>query len=378
LTRLHALARYLLILVPGIASMYLESYSSNNTYVFLILLFLWIAELRRTIFSKSIWMLLLEIGFSGWMSYLYDGVLFITFYSTLLSYVHTVNRHMRYSFLSIQLILLNLSIQGQTSSYFVIANLIFLAQTLLLLQMHQVEQNKEEVEFLYDKLRRQHYELDEARMQLMDYARKVENIAQTDERNRISRDIHDDLGHKLIRLKMMMEAALRILPTQQSKGIEMLTSVRDQLTESMELLRSTVRRLKPDDDSLQSYSLNRLIESLKKEKGISIEVEMQGMPYVLYPSLAFILYRNAQEAITNAIRHGSATQVHIQLTYETKQITMRISNNGKTPNEFSVKGIGMTGMEERSKLIGGQLLVTTEDRFTVTTVLPTFHQKETV
>lgn len=376
LTQLRLLSRYLLILIPAIASMYLESYSSNAMYVFLILLFIWIAELRRTIFSKSAWMLLLEIGFSGWISYHYDGILFITFYSTLLSYITTVNSHIRYYFVCIQLILLNISLHSQPISYYLIANLIFLSLTLLLLQMLQTEQNKEEVELLYDRLRRQHYELDEARIQLMDYARKVENIAQTDERNRISRDIHDELGHKLIRLKMMMEASLQILPTQQKKGVDMLMSVRDQLTESMELLRSTVRRLKPDEETLQTYSLGKLIEGLTADKGISIEVEMQGMPYVLYPSLEFILYRNAQEAITNAIRHGSATQVLIQLTYESKQITMSISNNGKLPIERSVNGLGMSGMEERSKLIGGQLHVSIEDRFTVTTVLPTFRQIE--
>ncbi|MBP1961297.1 sensor histidine kinase [Paenibacillus aceris] len=368
--------RYALILIPAIASMYLESYVSNGTYVFFILLFFWVAELRRTIFKKSVWMLLIEIGFGGWLSYQYDGLLFILFYSTLLTYLNTFHRHIRYSFLGIQLVLLNMSLQAQPSSYYVIANLLLFAQSLLLLHMRRVEQNKVDIELLYDQLRRQHYELDEARMQLLDYARQVENIAQLDERNRISRDIHDDLGHQLIRLKMMMEAALRILPTQMDKGMEMLTSVRDQLTNSMELLRSTVRRLKPDDDSMQTFTLSRLIEGLTKEKGISIEVDIQGMPYVLYPSLAFILYRNAQEAITNAIRHGGATAVQIQLIYETKQITMNVSNNGKTPVGETIKGLGMTGMEERSKLIGGQLHVAIEKSFTVTTILPTFRQTQ--
>ncbi|MZQ81742.1 sensor histidine kinase [Paenibacillus sp. 5J-6] len=368
------ITRYILILIPAISSMYLESYASNGTYVFFILLFFWVAELRRTIFKKSIGMLLVEIGFSGWLCYTFDGLLFIIFYSTLLTYLPAFHRHIRLSFLGVQLIALNLSLQGQSSSYYVLANLLFFTLALLLRHMNQVAQNKVDIELLYDQLRRQHYELDEARMQLLDYARQVENIAQLDERNRISRDIHDDLGHQLIRLKMMMEAGLRIMPTHMSKGMEMLTSVRDQLTESMELLRSTVRKLKPDDDSMQSFTLDRLIEGLTKEKGIAIEVDIQGMPYVLYPSLAFILYRNAQEAITNAIRHGGATSVQIQLIYETKQITMSVSNNGQVPTGQTAKGLGMTGMEERSKLIGGQLLVTMDSRFTVTTVLPTFRQ----
>ncbi|MBA2937993.1 sensor histidine kinase [Paenibacillus sp. CGMCC 1.16610] len=366
------ITRYTLILIPAIASMYLESYASNGTYVFFILLFFWVAELRRTIFKRAVWMLLIEIAFSGWLSYTFDGLLFMIFYSTMLTYLHSFHRHLRISFLGVQLIALNLSLQGQSSSSYVLANLLFFILALLLLHMNQVEQNKVDIELLYDQLRRQHYELDEARMQLLDYAKQVENIAQLDERNRISRDIHDDLGHQLIRLKMMMEAGLRILPTQMDKGMEMLTSVRDQLTESMELLRSTVRKLKPDDDSMQSFTLNRLIEGLTKDKSIAIEVDIQGMPYVLYPSLAFILYRNAQEAITNAIRHGGATSVQIQLIYETKQITMSVSNNGRLPAVQTVKGLGMTGMEERSKLIGGQLYVAMDSVFTVTTVLPTF------
>ncbi|OPH47745.1 hypothetical protein BC351_10885 [Paenibacillus ferrarius] len=377
LTPLLTITRYLLILIPAVASMFLESYMSNGAYVFVILLFLWIAELRRIVFSKSAWMLLLEIGFSGWLSYHYDGILFILFYSTLLSYIPSMNQGTRFSFLGIQIIVLNLSLHNQSGNDYVIANLIFLATSMLLLHMQRINQNKDDVELLYDQLRRQHYELDEARSQLMDYARQVENIAQIEERNRISRDIHDELGHKLIRLKMMMEASLRIIPTQPSKGMEMLASVRDQLTEGMEMLRSTVRRLKPDEDSLQTYSLDRLIEDLTQENGISIEVALEGMPYVLYPSLSFILYRNAQEAITNAIRHGSATRVNIQLTYEPKQITMRITNNGKTPQAPYVKGIGMKGMEERSKLIGGHLFVTIEDHYAITTVLPTFRHHDT-
>nr|WP_240343829.1 sensor histidine kinase [Paenibacillus sp. SYP-B3998] len=244
----------------------------------------------------------------------------------------------------------------------------------MLLKLFFIEQNKDEVELLYDHLRRQHYELDDARLRLIDYARKVEHIAQADERNRISHDIHDDLGHKLIRLKMMMEAAIRILPTQPQQGMEMLNTIRDQMTESMELLRATVRRLKPNEVDLQTYSLNKLIEDLISNSGITIELEILGMPYALYPSLEFILYRNAQEAVTNAIRHGGATQVFIALTYESKQIIMNISNNGKLPDSTHIKGIGLTGMEERTGLIGGQLNISMQERFAVTTVLPTYRQ----
>ncbi|MEW9697893.1 sensor histidine kinase [Paenibacillus sp. SI8] len=380
MTPLLAFARYALILIPAISSMFLETYASYGIFVFLILLLIWMAELRRTVFSapNSYYVLVVEIIFIAWMSYHYKGLLYVMFYSTLVSYVQLTESRFRYFCLMLQAVLLNVSLQDQPASQYVIANLIFIAFTALLLKLIFVGQNKEEVEQLYDQLRRQHYELEEARMQLMDYARKVEHIAQADERNRISRDIHDDLGHKLIRLKMMMEAAIRVLPAphQQQQGMDMLASIRDQLSESMELLRSTVRRLKPDEAELQNYSLNKLIEGLTKGSGIAVQLEIQGMPYALYPSLEFILYRNAQEAVTNAIRHGAATQVHIQLSYEPKQITMCISNNGKRPEHDIAKGMGISGMEERAKLIDGKLYMSAHEQFMITTVLPTYRQNQ--
>ena len=145
------------------------------------------------------------------MSFHYDGIWFISFFSTLLTYESNMNRQRQFGALMMQLLVMNLSLQSQPYSYFTIANVIFIALAILSFQLQRMKKNKDDVELLYDQLRKQHYALDEARLQLMDYARKVENIAQTEERNRISHDLHDDLGHKLIRLKMMMEASLSIL-----------------------------------------------------------------------------------------------------------------------------------------------------------------------
>ena len=248
--------------------------------------------------------------------------------------------------------------------------MIFIALAIISFQLQRMKKNKDDVQLLDDQLRKQHYALDEARLQLIDYAQKVENIALTEERNRISHDLHDDLGHKLIRLKMMMEASLSILPSQPSKGTEMLGSVRDQLGESMELLRSTVA-LKPDERSLQSYTLSKLIDGLTWENGINIDLDIQGMPYDLYPSLEFILYRNAQEAISNAIRHGAASHIYITLQYAANQVTMGISNNGKRLIEPTTKGLGYP-VWKNSQGNSRQLLITNERRSRVTTGVPNF------
>ena len=83
------------------------------------------------------------------------------------------------------------------------------------------------------------------------------------------------------------------------------------------------------------------------------------------------MYRNAQEAITNAVRHGQATEVSITLDYCTDEIRMTISNNGSEPSEGSIrKGLGMLGMEERLRVIGGQLHIHYDPSFEIHTIIP--------
>jgi two-component system NarL family sensor kinase len=376
LTKLLHTVRYLLVLIPAISSMYLESYDSYGTFTFYILLLLWLAELRRNVLPTRFHsiLIIMEIGFGAWLSYTYQGVLFILFYSTMLTYWHIESKRLLNLLALLQLVLLHLSLSGRAPLIYVAGDLLFIGFALLLLHIRLTTKNKVESEQLYDALKRKHYELDAAKERLMDYAKKVEDIAQVEERSRISRDLHDDLGHMLIRLKMMMEASIQILPHQPDKGMEMIHAVRDQLTESMDLLRATVRKLKPNEETIQNYTLDKLIEAWAKDKGVRVQYESSGLPFALYPSLEFILYRNAQEAITNAIRHGAATEVQIGLHFEPKRITMHVTNNGAVSSADSDKGLGISGMEERTHLVGGQLLVSYESPFTVTTRLPTTYR----
>jgi signal transduction histidine kinase len=265
---------------------------------------------------------------------------------------------------------MNYAISNEPLSAFILANVLYGTIAFLLLYAQKMFVHKEELQSLYDELKRKHYELDEARNRLIDYAKIVESSTQIEERNRISRDIHDDLGHKLIRIKMMMEAVIQIFPQQQEKGMQMIYQVRDQLTESMETLRQTVRNMTQEDDITHSFSIDKLVESLSGDESIEVSYVIQGMPYPIYPSCEIVLYRNTQEAITNAIRHGRATQISIRLYYELKQIILTVSNNGSIPVEIEQKGIGIRGMEERTHLLGGRLQIDYSEPFTLTTFIP--------
>ncbi|WP_436756410.1 sensor histidine kinase, partial [Streptomyces sp. URMC 124] len=87
-----------------------------------------------------------------------------------------------------------------------------------------------------------------------------------------------------------------------------------------------------------------------------------------------VLYKNAREAITNALRHGGATHVRIFLHYGEDEVRMEVSNNGKVPEPADgpdlgqgKQGIGFSGMLERTKVVGGTLMVQQSAPFTVIT-----------
>lgn len=370
--------RYMLIVLPAVGSMYVERYAAGGLFVCLALLLLWIAVLRRLRLPDwtALPLLWAETGYGAWLAWRYDGFMFLVLFAAALSFERLEQRpgFRAPVYWALQLALLNVALAGRPPLLWASAAGLFAAFALVLLHAGSAVHGKAELEQLYDQLRRKHYELDEARERLADYAAKVEAIAQAEERNRISRDIHDELGHKLIRLKMMAEAAVRVGQQQPGQGVAMLESIRDQLGDSMELLRATVRRLKPDEAIASSYTLDRLIAELGEENGIAVSQEIAGFPVPLYPSLHFVLYRNAKEAVTNAIRHGAATEVRIALHYGVSALRMRISNNGVQPQERAAWGMGLQGMEERTRLVGGSLQVEDNGPFAVTTVVPLYRE----
>lgn len=369
--------RYLLILVPAAAGPYLTAIPSYPLYVFHLLLFLLIVRIRELAPLRLQWVMALAETAGGFLlAYEYNGFMFLLFASSLVSLFGRYNQPFRPLLAAILWAAMNASAQQTSPVGLVLANVLFLSEAYLLFRGLRAEVRQEELQQLYDELRKKHYELDEARKRIIDYARKVEDSAQAEERNRIAREIHDDLGHKLIRLKMMLDAVIQIMPVQADKGMEIIRQVRDQLTGSMETMRKTVRRLKPDETAVHGYSIEKLIEELSGDPGLTVEYNVHGMPYPIYPSCEIVLYRNAREAITNAIRHGKADQVAVDLYFQDKALVMKVSNNGVLPDRAGVeaKGLGVSGMEERTRFLGGSLSMEWTDRFTVITSIPVIRE----
>ncbi|WP_040952077.1 sensor histidine kinase [Gorillibacterium massiliense] len=369
-----ALLRYSLLFLPGVANLYLTDYESYQMFTFALLVLILIARIRERWIPPrlAIAIAVVEAAFAGYLFHTYGGCLYFLLLSTLLSFSGSIRKPSELWLPGLALLaLLNAMITpaGEVASYF-IPNLSFLAGFGMLYFAETMADQFTEMNELISALSDKHYELGEARKQLVEYARKVENYAQTEERNRISQELHDNLGHKLIRLKIMMDAAVELSGKSDSRSDEIVRQVRGQLTEAMETMRTTVRKLKPEASAVRQYSLEKLIEDFGNSYGVTIHYEVSGLFYELYPSVEVLLYRNAQEAMTNAIRHGEASEISVQLRMEPGQVVFRVENNGIVPEKIGPKGLGISGMEERAALLGGKVTVECNGRFAVTTTLP--------
>ncbi|MGG4094749.1 sensor histidine kinase [Paenibacillus lautus] len=376
--------RYGLILLPAAADIFLQQLDDYGEYMVYILLFLAITVLSRFLPSPAYLKAaaLLEIPLSLWLCHQYGFMMVFLSISTLCVYLPLLQRPGRLCMALGHLLLLNMAITDYDALLLTTANLLFLFMAVTFNHIHEMHQKQVDHIQLYDELKRLHFQQDEAGRQLLQFAHQVESAAQAEERNRISRQLHDDIGHRLIRIKMMMEAALHIVPQDSGRGMDMLHQIRDQLGESMEQMRSAVKQMNPVRRITDDYSLDRLLEETGRETGIETDLILQGIPYPLYPSQQVVLYKNAREAITNAIRHGEAKRIQIILHYGDQDVRMEVSNDGTVQEPAGHEaapdrqGIGMSSMLERTQVVGGTLEVRRTVPFTVITRLPVYQKRE--
>lgn len=364
--------RYGLLVLPVLSTVYMEAVESYAYYASYALGLLALVELRRFRLHETVHKALFaaELIYMAWFAHRYGGCLFLLFGSALASHRPDWTRGEHAAGGVLALAALNVSMLGRDWEWALTANLALAALTLLCLNEYASRQDRRRLEHLNDTLRQQTYELEAARRNMARYARTVEAAAQAEERNRIAHELHDELGHKLIRLKLMLDAAEQIRSQDAERALEMQGTVREQLAQSMELLRMTVRRMKPDESDIRAYSLDRLVQSVNGEGRVRAAYRVAGLPCPLYPSIEIVLFHNAREAITNALRHGGATEVELTVRYEPDRVTLEVMNNGALPAQPVIAGMGLQGMEQRTEAVGGSVEWETEPRFVIRTRIP--------
>ncbi|SHH86874.1 sensor histidine kinase [Clostridium intestinale] len=248
---------------------------------------------------------------------------------------------------------------------------LFIILSLSIFSINKKNLNKDfkETEILFDENRRYSYELENTKKILEDYSSKIESLSTLQERARITSEIHDNLGHKLTGVLFQLEAGMRVSKKDLEKGLDIIESSRATLSSTVDMLSDTLKNINPGEYSNRVLSIKQMIDDFIYSSNIDISFDIKGTPVKLYPSMEVALYKNAKEAITNSARHGKSKKIWITLKYEEKQVILTVIDDGISCKTL-VRGMGIKGMEERVKIIDGELFISTEKGFEITTIIP--------
>jgi two-component system sensor histidine kinase UhpB len=181
--------------------------------------------------------------------------------------------------------------------------------------------------------------------------------AQENERQRIARELHDEIGQTLtVALQLLKRAVDRAPPEIRGEIVESQEAVRASLDE----VRGIVRRLRPD--ALEDLGLHSALSSLCSEfaqaTGLAVVKHVAAQPRRLPADIELVCYRVAQEGLTNVARHAHASKVWLDLHTTGDELTLRVADDGR--GGITEEGAGINGMRERAVLVNATLDITSE------------------
>jgi two-component system sensor histidine kinase UhpB len=177
-------------------------------------------------------------------------------------------------------------------------------------------------------------------------------LAEEAERRRVASDLHDEVGQSLTALVLRLGQAARQTRPDPAE-LEALVEVAEG---TLAHVRSVARRLRPealDDLGLRS-ALLALRERLERASDTSLSVLIAGDVPELSPEDELVIYRVAQESLTNVLRHAEARNATVELTHEAGFAVLLVADDGRG-FDLADGGAGLRGMRERALLIGGTL-----------------------
>jgi signal transduction histidine kinase len=222
-----------------------------------------------------------------------------------------------------------------------------------------------------ERILRLNSQLQMANRKLEEYAQEQVRMTETRERNRLAREIHDTLGHSLTGIITGIEACIMLMDIAPEATKEQLRAIAEVARNGITDVRHSVNALRPD--ALETLSLEsairKLVEESEKSTGVKIDLVFPENLQDLDQDEEDVLYRIVQESITNAIRHGHASQIRIEITRSGNDLKIHIEDNGVGCDEIH-SGFGLHHMQERIDMLKGSLSYSGSNGFVIDAVIP--------
>jgi len=204
-------------------------------------------------------------------------------------------------------------------------------------------------------------QLETANRRLVEYAAQAEELAAVQERNRLAREIHDNIGHYLTIVNVQIEAARVTLASDPQRALDALEKAQEMARQGLSSVRESVAalRVSPVENRTLEEAIAGLVEEAKVT-GLAAQVEVLGTPRPVDEKVALALYRAAQEGLTNVRKHARASRVDVELDFSHPgRIRLAVRDDGSGAADTG-GGFGLVGMRERILLLGGDFRIETQ------------------
>ncbi|MGQ9571724.1 MAG: PAS domain S-box protein [Dehalococcoidia bacterium] len=193
--------------------------------------------------------------------------------------------------------------------------------------------------------------------------------AQEEERKRIARELHDETAQELVALSRQLDSLICAPEKMSKRNIRLLEGIREQVDKLLAGVRRFSQDLRPSviDDLGLLPALEWLVSDLERHFDMTVGMAVLGPERRFPPDVELILFRIAQEALRNVWRHSEASRAWVTVEFGDGKTTLTVTDNGKgfevprsTADLTGVGKLGLAGMEERARLVGGKLTLESE------------------
>ncbi|MGX7108822.1 sensor histidine kinase [Facklamia miroungae] len=238
----------------------------------------------------------------------------------------------------------------------IIMSLVLLVANIILLQIRPMIQEYYRLKDAYYQQERERQEQIESTKYLMNHIQTMKDLYILNERNRISRDIHDSIGHVLSTIIIQLGAIGSLTKTTQPQVSQMTQELRDFSAKGLQDIRQIVHEMKPVEFQRAEFMvrIKELLNEFEHLSGIRVLINHNEPMWQLNSAQEAVLYRAIQEFISNSAKYGEASEIRINIHYTDDALILNMADDGKGTDHITPH-LGLMGLEERVHQIGGKV-----------------------
>jgi signal transduction histidine kinase len=224
-----------------------------------------------------------------------------------------------------------------------------------------------------DRDRRERWDLESLRSELLSANVRVARMAETAERARIARDLHDHAGHEITAAGLALDAYRGLRDEGDPQADELLAEARRRVADGMEILRRTARGMAPE----AVLGAGALEEICRRFSAAPVAFAVHGDASAVPVHAWSVLEPGLKEGLTNAVRHGTSRQVRVSLDVGPGIVRLDVHASAGEPEPGQVRtpppggrGLGLRSLSQRAEAVGGSVTVDARDGFRLVCVLP--------